>query len=93
MTLDQIKFITKDRVVTYAKVVIDFRLQTEDQNHVRITAGDNLIDYPGELVIRLADLITSKILLNSVISTKEARYMCSGITSFCLEKSSDRYKS
>jgi hypothetical protein len=31
---------------------------------VRITSGGNLIDYPGELTTRTADLTTSKILWN-----------------------------
>ena len=37
------------RVSTYARVVVDFRPQKEDPNRVRITAGVNLIKYPGEL--------------------------------------------
>ena len=41
MTLEEIKNIPADRVVTYARVVVDFRPQKEDPNHVRITAGGN----------------------------------------------------
>ena len=37
------------RVLTYARVVVDFRPQKEYPNRVRITAGGNLIKYPGEL--------------------------------------------
>ena len=51
----------------------------EDPNRVRITAGGNLINYPGELTIRTADLTTSKILWNSVLSTERAWYMCLNI--------------
>ena len=47
MNHDEIANIPKDRVVTYARVVVDFRPQKEDPNRVRITAGGNLIKYPG----------------------------------------------
>ena len=66
-----IKNITKDRVVTYARIVVDYRPQKADPSRVRITAGGNLIQYPGELTTRTADLRTTKIMLNSVISTRE----------------------
>jgi hypothetical protein len=65
--------IPQDRTVTYARIVIDHRPQKEDPNPVRITVGGNLIDYPFELTTRTADMVSSKILWNSVISTKDAR--------------------
>ncbi len=43
----------KDRVVTYARIVVDFQPQKEDPNRVRITAGGNLINYPRELTTQL----------------------------------------
>jgi hypothetical protein len=49
---DKIKHIPLDRVVTYANIVVCYRPQKSDPNRVRITAGDNLIDYPGELNTR-----------------------------------------
>jgi hypothetical protein len=58
----EIHKIPKDRTVTYALVVIDYRPQKEDPNRVRITAGGNLITYPGELTTCIADLASSKIL-------------------------------
>ena len=39
MDLDEIKNIPKDRVVTYARIVVDYREQKKDPNRVRITAG------------------------------------------------------
>ena len=61
MNHDEITNIPKDRVVTYARVVVDFRPQKDDPNRVRITAGGNLINYPGELTTCAADLTTSKV--------------------------------
>ena len=73
---DEVHMIPNDRVVTYANIVVDYRPQKEDPNRVCITAGVNLIVYPGELTTRTADITTSKILCNSVLSTKNAKYMC-----------------
>jgi hypothetical protein len=66
--------IPQDRTVTYARIVIDHRPQKEDPNSVCITVGGNLIDYPFELTTRTANMVSSKILWNSVISTKDARF-------------------
>ena len=72
MTLKQIKNIPCNHLVTYARLVVDYRPQKEDPNRVRMTAGGNLITYPGELTTRTADVSTAKILWNSVISTDNA---------------------
>ena len=92
MTHEEIKLIPKDRTVTYGRVVVDYRPQKKDPNRVRITAGGNLIQYPGELTTRTADLTTSKLLWNSVLSTEEARFMGIDIKSFYLETPLDRYE-
>ena len=84
LTLQEMKNIPKDRTVTYALIVVDFRPQKDDPNRVRITAGCNLINYPDELTTQGADLTTSKVMWNSVISTKGARYKCIDIKSFYL---------
>ena len=62
MTLEEIKKIPKDWVITYAHIVVDHQTQKEEEDRVRITTGRNLIDYPDELTTRTADLITTKIL-------------------------------
>ena len=85
MPHEQIKQIPRDRTITYGRIVVDYRSQKADPNRVRITAGGNLIDYPGELTTRSADLPTSNILWNSVLSTERARYiMCLDIKNFYL---------
>jgi hypothetical protein len=61
--------IPKDRVITYAKVVVNHHLQKVDPNQIRITSGGNLINYPGELITRTADITTAKLLWNSMLST------------------------
>jgi len=70
MTHEEIAKIPGDRTVTYARIVVDYRPQKKDPNRVQITVGGNLIEYPGELTTRTADLTTSKVMWNSVISTR-----------------------
>ena len=57
---------------TYARVVVDYRPQKEDPNRIRIAVGGNLITYRGNTSTRTADLTTSKLLWNSVLSTDGA---------------------
>ena len=80
------------RVPTYARVVVDFRPQKEDPNRFRITAGGNLIKYPGELITQTADLTTTKVVWNSVLSTEGAKYACLYVEKFYLETSMERYE-
>ena len=83
MNHEQIRNIPDDMTVTYGRIVIDYRPQKSDPNRVRITAGGNLItDYPGDVTTRTADLTTSKILWNSVLSTEGAKFMGIDIKSF-----------
>ena len=79
-------------MVTYASIIIDYRPQKEYPNRVRITAGGNLIIYPGELPTRTADISTSKILQNSVLSTKNAKYMSLDIKKVYLCAPMSRYE-
>jgi hypothetical protein len=88
----QICNIPQDRTVTYTRIVIDHRPQKEDPNHVRITVGGNLIDYPFELTTHTADMVSSKILWNSAISTKDARFAGADIKNMYLETPLDRYE-
>jgi hypothetical protein len=84
--------ITQDRTVTYACTVIDHRPQKEDPNRVRITVGSNLINYPLELTIPTADMVSSKILWNSGISTKDARFAGADIENMYLKTPLDWYE-
>ena len=92
MTHKEIRHIPTDRTITYARVVVDFRPQKADPHRIRITAGGNLINYPGELTTRTADLTTSKLMWNSVLSTDNAKYMCLDIKNFYLTANLDRYE-
>ena len=43
LDLDGIKTIPEDRVVTCARIVVDYRPRKKDPSRVRITTGGNLI--------------------------------------------------
>ena len=92
MTHKEIRNIPKDQTVTYARMVVYYLPQKPDPNLVHITAGGNLIKYPGELTTRTVDLTTSKIFWNSVLSTQDAKYMCIDIKNFYLGTPLDRFE-
>ena len=54
--------------------------------------GGNLIEYPYELTTRTADVTTSKVMWNSVISTPNVRYACADVKNFYLNTPLDRYE-
>ena len=92
MECEDIKNIPKNRTVTYARIVVDYRAQKSDPNRVCITARGNLIDYPHELTTRSAELTTKKIKWNSVISTEGAKYMYIDIKIKYLATPLDRFE-
>ncbi len=71
---DEIRRIPNDRTVMYAQIVINHRPQKDDPNQVRITVGRNLIDYPYELKTCTANMVSAKIMWNSVISMPGAKF-------------------
>ena len=68
--------VPRDRTVTYARFVCTYRPQKSEPNQTRLTVGGNLIDYPGNVSTRTADLTTVKCLLNSTVCTPNAKFMC-----------------
>jgi hypothetical protein len=84
MTHKQILHTPHDHTVTYTRIVVNYRPQKEDPNRVRLMVGGNLIDYQGELTTCTANLTTTKMLWNSIISTNDTRYLCLNIKNFYL---------
>jgi hypothetical protein len=92
MTHEEISRIPNGETITYARVVVDFRPQKMGPHCICITAQGNLIKYPGKLMSRTANLTTSKLMWNSVLSTKDVRYVCLDIKNSYLSAPLDRYK-
>jgi len=72
------------RDVTYGRIVASFRPEKEDPNRIRLTVGGNRINFTGDCGTPTADMLTVKLLLNSIISTKGARFMTIDIKDFYL---------
>ena len=53
-------------------------------NRTRFTVGGDKINYPGAVSTPTADMLVAKILFNSVISTKNAKFMTINISNFYL---------
>jgi hypothetical protein len=76
--------IPQGRKATYVKAVCDIRPHKEETHRVRLTAGGNLVDYPGNVSTPTADVTTIKTHWNSVISDTKSRYMCMDVKDFYL---------
>ncbi len=72
------------KIFIYANPVVNYRPQKEDPHRIRIMAGENLINYKGNASVQTANLYTAKLHWNSVVSTKDAQYMCLDIKNFYL---------
>jgi hypothetical protein len=89
---DEIRQIPKDRTVTYACLVIDLWPQRDDSNRVCIIVGRNLINYPYKLTTWTADMVSSKIMWNSIISMPNAKFGGADIRNMYLKTPLNRYK-
>ncbi len=88
----EIRCIPKDRTVMYACIVINHRPQKDDPNRLRITVGGNLIKYPYKLTTRMADMVSAKIMWNSVVSTLGAKFGGANIKNMYLKTQLNQYE-
>ena len=98
-TTETIVFIKKDDIPntrrgdeTYARIVCNFRESKKDKYRTRITIGGNLINFPDDCGTPTADLLTVKLLLNSIISTPNAKFMTLDLKDFYLMTPMKRYE-
>jgi hypothetical protein len=71
---------------------VDHRPKKEDPNQTRIAVGGNLTTYKGSTLTCTANLTTSRLLWNSVLSMEGAKYMCLDIKNFYLTAALDYYE-
>ncbi len=98
-TIETIFFISKMDIprnrrgnVTYGRVLCIYREGKKDKYRTRITMGGNPINYPDDCGTPTADLLTVKLLLNSIISTPNAKFMSIDIKDFYLCTPMARYE-
>ena len=70
--------------VTYRQFVCTVRPDKAEPNQTRFTVGGDRINYPGQVATPTAEMLVAKMLFNSVISTKGARFMTMDISNFYL---------
>mmetsp|Transcript_37440 Transcript_37440/g.52810 ORF Transcript_37440/g.52810 Transcript_37440/m.52810 type:complete len:103 (+) Transcript_37440:236-544(+) len=76
------KDIPHRRTSTYTKFVAAYRPEKDNPFRLRITAGGNLIFYPGPTSTKAADLTTVKLLVNSTLSDRRAKFATFDIKDF-----------
>ena len=70
--------------VTYGSFVCNVRNEKAEKNRTRFVVGGDRINYPGEVATPTADMLVAKILFNSVVSTRNAKFMTMDISNFYL---------
>jgi hypothetical protein len=76
--------IPKDRKITYDKIVCDYKPHKIENERARLTLGGDRLDYTGNVATSTADIKTSKILINSTLSTADAAIMMMDIKNYYL---------
>ncbi len=97
---DTIFFIPKDKVprarakdITYGLITCLIRPEkTNEPNRTRLVAGRDMVRYPFDAGTPTANLLTIKLLINSVISTPRARFFMIDMKDFYLCTAMTRYK-
>ena len=84
--------VPNNKRATYVRTVVDVRPEKDNPNRVRMTAGGNILDYYGETSTETASIETAKILINSVLSTKNAKFMSIDISNFYIQTDLEHYQ-
>ena len=77
---------------TYANTVCDYRPLLDEPYCVRLTVGDNILNYPGDPSTPAASLLDSKIILKSTISTPGVILFCADTEDYFLNNPMAHYE-
>ena len=80
------------RDCTYARICANYRPEKEDPHRVRCTLGGDRVNCPDDCGTPTADLLTVKLLLNSVVSTPGAKFFTMDIKDFYLNTPMKRFE-
>jgi hypothetical protein len=78
--------------ITYGCIVCTYPSEKKDPYRTRITMQGNLVNYRNDCGTPTADLLMAKIMLNSVISTPNAKFMTIDLKDFYLLTPMSQYK-
>jgi len=76
--------IPRNKKATYLRIVCAHRPEKTVPHRVRWTVGGDRVEYDGDVSTKTADLITAKLLFNSVLSTPNGRCMMGDLKDFYL---------
>jgi len=77
-----IEFIFQHTVPTERMKNATYGQSVSEPNQTWFTVGGDRINYPGAVATPTAEMLVAKMLSNSVISTKDARFMTLDISNF-----------
>jgi hypothetical protein len=96
---ETIAFVTKQQIprdrrrdITYGRIVCAYRSEKKDPYRNHITMGGDLINHPGDCGTPTADLLTIKLMFNSIISTPNAKFMTIDMKDFYLMTPMDGFE-
>ena len=78
--------------VTYGRICVNWRPQKAEPLRTRLTVGGNLIKFPGDVGTPTAEMTTTKVLINSTISTKNAKFLTVDLKNFYLNTPMARFE-
>jgi hypothetical protein len=84
--------IPKDKKITLGKLVCEYKPNKMEKHQVRLTVGNDRLDYNGETATSTVDITTFKILINSTLSTKDAKMMMMDIKNYYLGTPFTKYE-
>jgi hypothetical protein len=87
-----LKNIPHDRKITYGKIVCDYKPHKKEKKGVRLTISGERPNYSGDVATSMADITSSKILINSTLSTKYTAMMMMDIKNYYLGTRLPRFK-
>ena len=71
-----------DKIITYARIVCDYRPFKSEPNRTRLTVGGDRLQCLHDTSPDAADLILIKLFFNSILSTKDAKFTSADIIDF-----------
>ena len=74
--------VPKDKKLTYGKIVCEMKPEKDEKERTRLTVGENLLDFIGNISAPRASVTTAKCVFNSVVSTPGGRCLLADIKLF-----------
>ena len=84
MTPCELNDIPKNKCVTYGTVVCDHRPNKPEKFRSRLVVGGDKLPYAHDSAAPAANLLESKLILNSTISQRQSKFFCIDIKDFFL---------